>query len=59
MVHEVLADAREVDLAVDVELGELVAGTDSRAQQDGWTAVGTAGDDDLSSSMEGLACSVR
>lgn len=47
MVHQVLADAGEVDEGGDAVLLELILGADASAVEDVGAAVGTAADDDL------------
>lgn len=51
VVHEVLADAGEVDEGGDAVLGQLGRGADARAVEDVGAAVGAAADDDLLASL--------
>src|SRR5690242_12800512 len=52
VVHEILAHAGEIDLARDAVLLQLLASSDSRAHEDGRTAVCSSRDDDLLSRVE-------
>lgn len=58
MVHQVLADAWEVNETVDTKLGELVVGSDARAHEDRWTAVCASRDNDFAPGVVGFACPV-
>jgi hypothetical protein len=52
VVHEILAHAGEIDLARDAVLLQFLASSDSRAHEDGGTAVCSSRDDDLLSRVE-------
>lgn len=58
VVQEVLPDTREIDLARNSKLLQILLGANSRSKQDGRTAVGSAADDDFLLGVEGLLRSI-